>query len=164
MFVFAALSKENKGELTASGNAFVLPRLKLYDMLEVIDTLHTGSGYLPVDEANAQARGIGNMVAFWERMRSVCPRISTYNGPILTREGAPCRTAEDLDAAMLATREFWFESPIAGDVQWEPVLDAYGSSTPWPSFPPPGREVFLHTLLHTKDSSPGPDGIPYAAW
>ena len=65
------------GELTASGNAFVLPRLKLYDMFEVIDTLHTGSGYLPVDEANAQVRGIGNMVAFWERMRSVCPRIST---------------------------------------------------------------------------------------
>ena len=103
------------GELTACGNAFVLPRLKLYDMLEVIDTLHTGSGYLPVDEANAQARGIGNMVAFWERMRSVCPRILTYNGPILTREGAPCRMAKDLDAAMLATREFWFESPMTGD-------------------------------------------------
>ena len=152
------------GELTACGNAFVLPRLKLYDMLEVIDTLHSGSGYLPIDETNAQARGIGNMVAFWERMRSVCPRISTYNGPILTREGTPCRTAEDLDAAMLATREFWFESPIAGDVQWESVLDAYGSAMPWPSFPPPSREVFLHTLLHTKDSSPGPDGIPYAAW
>ncbi len=152
------------GELTACGNAFVLPRLKLHDMLEVIDTLHTGSGYLPVDEANAQARGIGNMVAFWERMRSVCPRILTYNGPILTSDGAPCRTAEDLDTAMLATREFWFETPVAGDAQWEPVLDAYASSTPWPSFPPPGREVFLHTLLHTKDSSPGPDGIPYAAW
>ena len=72
------------GELTACGNAFVLPRLKLHDMLEVIDTLHTGGGYLPVDDANAQARGIGNMVAFWERMRSVCPRILTYNGPILT--------------------------------------------------------------------------------
>ena len=152
------------GELTACGSAFVLPRLKLYDMLEVIDTLHSGSGYLPIDETNAQARGVGNMVAFWERMRSVCPRISTYNGPILTREGAPCRTAEGLDAAMLATREFWFEPPIAGDVQWESVLDAYGSAMPWPSFPPPGREVFLHTLLHTKDSSPGPDGIPYAAW
>ena len=119
------------GELTACGNAFVLPRLKLHDMLEVIDALHTGSGYLPVDEANAQARGIGNMVAFWERMRSVCPRILTYNGPILTREGAPCRTAEDLDAAMLATREFWFETPVAGDVRWESVLDAYASSAPW---------------------------------
>ena len=152
------------GELTACGNAFVLPRLKLHDMLEVIDTLHKGGGYLPVDEANAQARGIGNMVAFWERMRSVCPRILTYNGPILTREGAPCRTVEDLDAAMLATREFWFEAPVVGDAHWESVLDAYASSTPWPVFPPPGREVFLHTLLHTKDPSPGPDGIPYAAW
>ena len=104
------------------------------------------------------------MVAFWERMRSVCPRILTYNGPILTREGAPCRTAEDLDAAMLATREFWFEAPVGGDAHWESVLDAYASSASWPVFPPPDREVLLHTLLHTKDSSPGPDGIPYAAW
>ena len=23
---------------------------------------------------------------------------------------------------------------------------------------------FLHTLLGTKDSAPGPDGIPYSAW
>ena len=139
------------GELTASGNAFVLPRLKLHDMLEVIDTLHTGSGYLPVDEANAQARGIGNMVAFWERMRSVCPRISTYNGPILTREGAPCRTAEDLDAAMLATREFWFEPPIAGDRRcamgagsrclWELYALAF-LPTSW------SRSILTHTTPH----------------
>ena len=68
------------GELTASGNAFVLPRLKLYDMLEVIDTLHTGSGYLPVDEANAQARGFGSMVAFPPPGREVF--LHTYQGLI----------------------------------------------------------------------------------
>ena len=26
------------------------------------------------------------------------------------------------------------------------------------------REVCLSTLLHTKDSAPGPDEIPYSAW
>ena len=25
-------------------------------------------------------------------------------------------------------------------------------------------EMFLNTLLHTKDSAPGPDGLPYSAW
>ena len=110
-----------------------LPRMKLHDMLEVIDTLSSDTAYLPIDEANAQARELGNMVAFWERLRNVCPRIATYNGPILIQVGEPCKTAEDL-----ASR--------------------------WPAFPPPDRATFLSTLLHTKDSSPGPDGIPYAAW
>ena len=54
------------GELAACGEAVVLPRLKLHDMLEVIDTLSSEATYLPIDEANAQARGLGNMVAFWE--------------------------------------------------------------------------------------------------
>ena len=106
------------GELTACGEALVLPRLKLHDMLEVIDTLSSEGTYLPIDEANAQAKGLGNMVAFWERLRNVCPRIATYNGPILTREGESCKTAEDLDAAMLATRQFWFEEPARDDPHW----------------------------------------------
>ena len=25
-------------------------------------------------------------------------------------------------------------------------------------------DLFLNTLLHTKDSAPGPDGLPYSAW
>ena len=60
------------GELAACGEAVVLPRIKLHDMLEVIDTLSSETTYLPIDEANAQARGLGNMVAFWERLRNVC--------------------------------------------------------------------------------------------
>ena len=151
-------------ELTACGEALVLPRLKLYDMLEVIDTLSSEVTYLPIDEANAQARGLGTMVAFWERLRNVCPKVVTYNGPILTREGESCKTADDLDKAMLATRHFWFEEPINDDPYWGPVLEAYRNAPCWPPFPPPDRAVLLGTLLHTKDSSPGPDGIPYAAW
>ncbi len=82
---------------------------------------------------------------------------------ILTREGNPCRTADDLDAAMLATRQFWFEGPVMHDTHWDSALDAYASSACWPAFPPPDQATFLSTLLHTKDSSPGPDGTPYAA-
>ena len=28
----------------------------------------------------------------------------------------------------------------------------------------PAKKDLLHTLLHTKDSAPGPDGLPYSAW
>ena len=73
----------------------------------ILPTLSSETTYLPIDEANAQARGLGNMVAFWERLRNVCPRIATYNGPILTHLGEPCKTAEDLDAAMLAAVLVW---------------------------------------------------------
>ena len=35
-------------------------------MLEVVDILIEGVTYVPVDETNAQARGLGFMVASWE--------------------------------------------------------------------------------------------------
>ena len=116
------------GELAACGEALVLPTLKLHDMLEVIDTLSSDAAYLPIDEANAQARGLGNMVAFWERLRNVCPHIATYNGPILPQVGEPCKTAEDLDAAMLATRQFWFKEPAREDPHWDYILEAYDNA------------------------------------
>ena len=47
-------------------------------------------------------------------MRSICPKV-IYHGPILTRDGEQCITDKDLDLAMLATREFWFESPPCAD-------------------------------------------------
>ena len=64
--------------LATCGEAYIVPRVNLHDMLEVIDTWSTEPSFLPIDEANAQARGLGNMVAFWERMRNVCPRMVTY--------------------------------------------------------------------------------------
>ena len=33
-----------------------------------------------------------------------------------------------------------------------------------PSIDLPQKQDFLRTLLGTKDSAPGPDGIPYSAW
>ena len=34
----------------------------------------------------------------------------------------------------------------------------------WPEIELPNKQMLLNTLLHTKDSAPGPDGLPYAAW
>jgi len=43
---------------------YSLPRMRVQEMLEVIDRCIEGIPYVPMDEANAQARGLGNMVAF----------------------------------------------------------------------------------------------------
>ena len=97
-------------------------------------------------------------------MRNVCPKVNSYNGPILNKERKQCVTSRDLDEAMLETRHFWFETPNEFDNAWQPILEVYSQADRWPSIPPPSREVCLSTLLHTKDSAPGPDGIPYSAW
>ena len=85
-------------------------------------------------------------------MRNICPKVNLYNGPIYGKGGEQCITSSDLDEAMLATREFWFQVPETDNNAWQPVLDCYASRDPWP------------LLLHTKDSAPGPDGLPYSAW
>ena len=83
---------------------------------------------------------------------------------IFKEDGNQCRTSRDLDSAMLATRTFWFEAPVEWDEQWNHILDHYRSSDIWPDVPLPQTSDLLHTLLHTKDSAPGPDGLPYSAW
>ena len=133
-------------------------------MLEVVETCIEGIPFVPNDEANSQARGLGNMVAFWERMRSICPKVNIYHGPILTGAGEQCITDKDLDLAMLAMREFWFEPPPSADHAWDLVLQEYNNCEPWQDIPVPPSSTFYSTLLHTKDSAPGPDGIPYSAW
>ena len=143
---------------------YSLPRMRVQEMLEVIDRCIEGIPYVPMDEANAQARGLGNMVAFWERMRSICPKVNTYYGPVYGKEGKQCVTSLDLDEAMLATKDFWFQAPNDYDNSWSPVLEVYEQQPSWPTLKPPEPKDFLSTLLHTKDSAPGPDGIPYSAW
>ena len=39
------------------------------------------------------------------------------------------------------------------------VEDYVSVLTPWPTIEPPQKQDFLHTLLGTKDSAPGADGI-----
>ena len=141
-----------------------IPKVVLQDCFDVIDTLQENASFVPNDEVSNQAKGLGSMLSFWERMRNVCPKVNSYNGPILNKERKQCVTSRDLDEAMLETRHFWFETPTDFDDAWQPILEVYSQADRWPSIPPPSREVCLGTLLHTKDSAPGPDGIPYSAW
>ena len=143
---------------------YALPRMRVQEMLEVIDRCIEGIPYVPLDDANAQARGLGNMVAFWERMRNICSKVNSYFGPVYGKEGKQCVTSLDLDEAMLATRDFWFQAPADHNNSWTPVLEVYEKQPSWPALKPPEPKDFLSTLLHTKDSAPGPDGIPYSAW
>ena len=107
--------------LFVSNGCYALPTLLIHQMLEVVETCIEGIPFVPNDEANSQARGLGTMVAFWERMRSICPKV---------------------DLAMLATREFWFESPPSADHAWDMVLQEYNNCEPWQDIPvPPWRIV-----------------------
>ena len=150
--------------LQTVNGCFSMPRTLVQSLVEVIDACVEGIPYVPLDEANMQARGLGSMVAFWERMRHICPKVNIYHGPIFGKDGGQCVTSQDLDEAMLATRDFWFQSPVEHDETWQPILDRYAEGEPWAPFSPPDEEVFLNMLLHTKDSAPGPDGLPYSAW
>ena len=76
--------------------SFSLPRLLAQEMLEVVDTCIEGTPYIASDEVNLQARGLGTMVAFWERMGNICPKVNIYHGPILQKDGSPCLTSCDL--------------------------------------------------------------------
>ena len=112
--------------------AISIARSYIQDMFTVIDDYIVGIPYLPSDPVDTQARGLGNMIAFWERMRNICPKVNTYNGPIVMEDGAQCLTSKDLDAAMLSTRAFWFERPVEQDERWTEVLHVYRTSEMWP--------------------------------
>ena len=123
--VAADLVKESRSAVIANldvyqqvNGCYALPRMRVQEMLEVIDRCIEGIPYVPLDEANAQARG-------WERMRNICPKVNSYYGPVYGREGKQCVTSLDLDEAMLATRDFWFLAPTDYDNSWTPVLEVY---------------------------------------
>ena len=50
-------------------------RMRVQEILKVIDRCIEGIPYVPLDDAYAQAKGPGNMVAFWERMRNICSQV-----------------------------------------------------------------------------------------
>lgn len=101
---------------------------------------------------------------FWDRLKTICPRGTFYHGPLLQSDGKECQTAQEYDEAMLATRSFWFRPPARYDPSWSRTLAIYRQPTdPWPPIPEPSSDDFGHLLL-TKDSAPGPDGLPYALW
>ena len=170
LWIAQELIKQTRGAVISSAEhlpviqgSCSITRLLLQDLFDVIDTLKENASYVPNDEVSSQGKGLGTMLSCWERMRNVCPKINSYSGPILNSENVQCVTSRDLDEAM-QTRQFWFDSPATYDHAWQPVLGLYERTPRWPPIPPPGRDVCLSTLLHTKDSAPGPDGIPYSAW
>ena len=119
---------------------------KFQDMFEVIDVALQASPLSPLTQCmDAQVRGLGSMVAFWERMRNICPKINSYNGPTLQENGVQCVTSDDLDHAMLAAREFWFEEPVSIDNQWTEILDVHHQGNEWPDIPLPNKEMLLAT-------------------
>ena len=98
-------------------------------------------------------------------LKTVCPRGTFYHGPLLQHNGQECRTALEYDEAMLATRDFWFKHPVRYDRDWHDTLSAYRRCvSPWPPIPEPTEQDYIEHLLLTKDSAPGPDGLPYALW
>ena len=50
--------------LFVSNGCYAIPTLLIHQMLEVVETCIEGIPFVPNDEANSQARGLGNMVAF----------------------------------------------------------------------------------------------------
>ena len=101
----------------------------------------------------------------WANLKALVPKGEHYNGPILDAQGYKVTSAKEYDQALLATRSFWFQPPTNYDSRWLPTLNRYQEQMePWPSFDTPSHNCILKHLVHTKDSSPGPDGIPYAAW
>ena len=101
----------------------------------------------------------------WANLKALVPKGEYYNGPILDTHGNKVTSAKDYDQALLATRSFWFHPPTNYDHLWLPTLNRYQEQMePWPSFDTPSSNCIMKHLVHTKDSSPGPDGIPYAAW
>ena len=89
-------------------------------MLEVVETCIAGVPYVSYDEANMQARGLSNMVAYWERM----PEVNLYHGSILTKNGELCTIDKDLDHAMLAT----IDGTIASNVMTlNPIFSCHAS-------------------------------------
>ena len=136
----------------------------LRQMFDFYDQISVSRQYPSLEQTNLQARGIGSNISFWNRLRAICPKGVIYNGPILNSKGDHCTTSCMLDEAMLDTRKFWFDEPADQFQEWKPVLQEYQTATAWPSIDLPQKQDFLRTLLGTKDSAPGPDGIPYSAW
>ena len=153
-------------EYCQSSTVITVPRTFLWKCFELLDLQLQQQHLITRNrDETTRSRGLGTNAPLWQRLRASCPRTVFYNGPILDGAGNQCQTDLDLSAAMLATRKFWFQPPVKYDPEWTDYLEQYkAQAQPWPHVPPPGAEDLIRTVLATNDSSPGPDGIPYAAW
>ena len=144
----------------------IVPKKLIADCFEYIDQTTTGDkGLMHSNHMQSSMRGLGSQTPMWQSLRQSCPKTVFYHGPILKGNGLPCTTDLDLQEAMLDTRKFWFDRPCEFDEQWHAYLKCYQEqSCSWSDLCFPAEQDYIKTLFFTKDSSPGPDGIPYAAW
>ena len=73
--------------LLVTNGCYSIPTLLIHQMLEVVETCIEGIPFVSNDEANIQARGLGNMVAFSERMRSICSKVNIIMDLFLQKRG-----------------------------------------------------------------------------
>ena len=144
----------------------LIPTTLIASALQAAEIASTALSGIPYGQDSTDpARRARQQRLFWDRLKTVCPRGTFYHGPLLQSNGQECRTAQEYDEAMLATRSFWFRPPARYDPSWHQTLDTYRQHTePWPAIPEPSIEDYVEHLLLTKDSAPGPDGLPYAVW
>ena len=65
----------------------------LYQSVPGVRSVHSPAIAFNGRASNMQARGLGSMVAFWERMRNICPKVNLYHGPIYGKDGGQCTTS-----------------------------------------------------------------------
>ena len=150
----------------AQQGCLLIPATIVAAALQAAEVATATNSQMPFGTDNTDpVQRIRRQKVFWDRLKTVCPRGTFYHGPLLQHNGQECRTALEYDEAMLATRDFWFTHPIKYDRDWHDTLSAYRRCvSPWPEIPEPTEQDYIEHLLLTKDSAPGPDGLPYALW
>ena len=81
---------------------------------------------------------------------------------IFDGQGRTATILTQYDQALRETKQFWEEQAPDHRPEWDYILGDSAAQSPFPVAPPPSREVFKHAVANSKDSAPGPDGIPYA--
>ena len=144
----------------------LIPATVIASALQATEVATATNTQMPFGTDNTDpVQRIRRQKIFWDRLKTVCPKGTFYHGPLLQHNGQECRTALEYDEAMLATRDFWFTHPVQYDRDWQDTLSAYRRCVaPWPVIPEPTEQDYIEHLLLTKDSAPGPDGLPYALW
>ena len=144
----------------------LIPATVIASALQAAEVATATNTQMPFGTDNTDpVQRIRRQKIFWDRLKTVCPKGTFYHGPLLQHNGQECRTALEYDEAMLATRDFWFTHPVQYDRDWQDTLSAYRRYVvPWPVIPEPTEQDYVEHLLLTKDSAPGPDGLPYALW
>ena len=97
-----------------------------------------------------------------KNFRQVVPKTKLGTLNLRDQAGEVASSLRSYDAALRETRHFWEAQPIDHDSAWNHVLDSYSQNPSFPKFEFPTQEIFSFAVVKSKDSAPGPDGIPYA--